>query len=68
MSLAGRVGKKHHPSGSFTSSHSVHLQDEVDEVLERRVVHVRYVPAAPADVIPNAVLRNAVQRLVESVE
>ena len=35
------------------------LQHQVDDVLERQVVGVRPVPAAPAQVIAHAVLRNA---------
>ena len=46
----------------------LHLQDQVDDVLERRVGDVRHVPAAEADVIADAVLRDAFERVVERLD
>ena len=41
------------------------LQHQADDVLERQVVGVRPVPASPAQVIAHAVLRNALQRMID---
>ncbi len=39
---------------------SLHLQDDVDDVLERNVVLVRSVVAAPADMQPDFFARNLI--------
>ena len=39
----------------------VHLQQQVDDVLQRHVEGVRAVPASPADVIARALRRDAAQ-------
>ena len=46
----------------------MHLEDQVDDVLELRVGDMRHVPAAEADVIADAILRDAVERVVERVD
>ena len=46
----------------------LHLQQQVDDVLQRHVEGVRAVPASPADVIARALLGNAAQRMVERVD
>ena len=43
----------------------LHLQQQVDDVLERDVGLVRAVPASPADVEAHAVFGDALQRMVE---
>ena len=45
-----------------------HLEDEVDHVGERRVVHVGAVPAAEADVVADALLGDVPQRVVERLD
>ena len=46
----------------------LHAEDEIDDVLERHVGGVRAGPAAPADVIADAVRRQAFDRLVEHLD
>ena len=46
----------------------IHAEDEVDDVLERHVGGVRAGPAAPADVIADAVRRQTGDRLVEHLD
>ena len=46
----------------------LHLQQQIDDVLQRHVEGVRPVPAAPADVIARALLGDAAQRVVERVD
>ena len=46
----------------------LHLQHQVDDVLQRHVEGVRAVPASPADVIARALLGDAAQRVVERVD
>ena len=46
----------------------LHLQDQVDQLLQRRVGDVRHVPASEADVVAHPVLRDPLQRVVESVD
>ena len=46
----------------------LHLQHDVDDVLERRVRDVRHVPAAEAHVIADAVLGDAFERVVERLD
>ena len=46
----------------------LHLEDQVDDVLERQIMGVRPVPAAPAQVIAHAFLRNAGERVVDRLE
>ena len=46
----------------------LHLQQQVDDVLQRHVEGVRAVPASPADVIARALLGDAAQRMVERVD
>ncbi len=43
----------------------LHLEHDVDQVLQLDVVGVRSVPAAPAEVIADAVLRDVAQGVVQ---
>src|SRR4029450_3033685 len=45
----------------------VHFQDQIDDFPERHISRVRPGPAAPADVIADAVLRNSLERVVEDL-
>ena len=45
-----------------------HLQQHVDDAPERQVGGVRPVPAAPADVITDAILRQTAQRVIERLD
>ena len=46
----------------------LHLQDEVDDVLERDIEGMRPVPATPAHVIAGALLRQSPERVVERLD
>jgi hypothetical protein len=46
----------------------LHLQDQIDNIFERNVGLVWPVPAAPADVIANAILGNIAQRMIERLD
>ena len=46
----------------------IDAQDQVDDVLERGVGHVRHVPAAEADVVADTLHRNALERVVQGVD
>ncbi len=46
----------------------IHAEDEIDDVFQRHVGGVRAGPAAPADVIADAVRRQAFDRLVEHLD
>ena len=45
-----------------------HLQDQIDDVLERQVVGVRPMPAAPAQVVAHLLLGNADKRVVDGID
>src|SRR6516165_1616361 len=46
----------------------LHLKDQIDDVLERQVVRVRPVPAAPAQMVAHFFFGNAGQRVVDGVD
>ena len=46
----------------------LHLEDQVDDVLERQIMGVRAMPAAPAQVIAHAFRGNAGERVVDGVD
>src|SRR6266404_1161827 len=46
----------------------LHLEDQIDDVLERQIMGVRAVPAAPAQVIAHAFLGNADERVIDRVD
>ena len=46
----------------------LHLEDQIDDVLERQIMGVRAVPAAPAQMIPDAVLRQPAQSMVQRLD
>lgn len=46
----------------------LHLQQQIDDVLQGHVEGMRPVPASPADVIARTVFRNSAQRVVQCVD
>ena len=45
-----------------------HLEDQIDDVLERQIVSVRAMPAAPAQVITHSFLGNAGERVIDGID
>jgi hypothetical protein len=45
-----------------------HREDEIDDVLERQIMGVRAMPAAPAQMIAHALLGNAGERVVDGID
>ena len=60
--LVARIGRLE------TISADIDPQHEIDDVLDRHVEHVRSVPAAPADVVARAILRQPPKRVVERID
>src|SRR6266404_8220505 len=46
----------------------LHLEDQIDDVLERQIMGMRPVPAAPAQVIAHLILGNAGEQVVDGVD
>jgi hypothetical protein len=46
----------------------LHLEDQIDDVLERQIVGVRAMLAAPTQVIAHALLGNAGERVIDGVD
>src|SRR6516165_6407062 len=46
----------------------LHLEDQIDDVLQRQVVGVRPVPAAPAQVVAHSFFGNANKRVVDGLD
>ena len=44
------------------------LEDQIDDVLERQVVGVRPVPAAPAQVVAHSFFGNADKRVIDGID
>jgi len=45
-----------------------HLEDQIDDVLERQIVSVRAMPAAPSQVITHSFLGNAGERVIDGID
>ena len=57
--LVARIGKFDHIGAG------PHLENEIDDVPQRDVAHMRAGPASPADVVAHAILGDALERVVE---
>src|SRR5580658_3617951 len=55
-------------SGFDGISAGAHLYDQIGDIFERRVGHMRNMPASEAHVIADAVLGNAAERVIERID